>query len=139
MREFIDIVENVSQSNSNNLMDRFNGKVYRFTDLPQEGKNAIEVYYGEFGDIDPDEQWGYAIIPTDALKQAIGGNDEFDSFEEYHRDYIRGGTENHPSVSHAVILNIDPRMDEVLLDGWHRFHDYVHNGAEMIPAIIPLD
>lgn len=139
MRQFINIVEDASgQSRAMKLFRQFGGKVYSAADLPQAGKNAIRVYYvEELGqEVDPASQWGYVEIPTEALTQAIGGHDDHDDFQSYHQEYISSDMPDHPSAYYAIILDDDDVHGELIWDGWHRFHDYVRKGVEMIPAII---
>lgn len=140
MRDFINIIEDAnSQSRASSLFKQFGGKVYALSDLPQPGKNAIQAYYAdEFGeDVDPQSQWGYVELPTEALKQAIGGHDDHPDFDSYHREYVGGGDiPDHPSADYAIILDDDDVHGEFILDGWHRFHDYVRKGVEKIPAIL---
>ena len=120
------------------MFNRYGGKEYAYSDLPIAGKNAVRAYYEEeIGDeIDPNDKWGYVELPVEALKAAIGGNGEFDSFEEYHAAYIAGGDiPDHPNMDYAVILDGAYEGAEVLRDGWHRFHSYVAKGAKTIPAV----
>lgn len=144
MRKFISIIETALKESdlyrSERLMSAYGGKVFTYADLPQEGKNAVKAYYvDDLGfNVPPTSPWGYVELPVDVLKNEIGGNGEYDSFDEYHKWYIDGGDiPNYIGTQFAVILGDDE--DEVLLDGWHRFHDYVRKGEKVIPAIVALD
>lgn len=53
--------------------------------------------------------------------------EEYASFEEYHKWYVDGGDiPDHTSSDWPVLSS--PDGSEALLDGWHRFHSYVKQG-----------
>lgn len=65
--------------------------------------------------------------------------EDYDGFDQYHHDYVQDGQKlgdmpDHPSVSHAVILGAAD--EDVIYDGWHRFHDYVRKGVTEIPCVV---
>lgn len=132
------LTESASQSPAQMLYNNFKGKEFLFQDLPRPGKNAVQTHFvREQGvKISPQSRWGYVEIPVEALIQVIGGR-EFSNFEEYHQWYVQADMPNHAKADYAVILDHDP--DEVIYDGWHRFHDYVRKGVKLIPAVLPLE
>lgn len=144
MRKFINIVESAQLTQPLHPSIPQQGDVMPYGELPQAGKNAIQVYYSEFHDDGEmseltNGRWVYGDIPVEQLKNAIMASGEFDeyaSFEDYHSAYLAGGDiPDHQDASYAVILDSDPD-GEVILDGWHRFHDYVRKGVATIPAIV---
>lgn len=141
MRQFMKIVEEASiRSKVESLFKNFGGKQYAFSNLPQAGKNAVQVYWAdEFGlEISPNSLWGYVEIPVEALKQAIGGMEDHPDFESYHQWYTTGGDiPDYSNADYAVILD-NIYEEEVILDGWHRFHDYVRKGVKNIPAVLQI-
>jgi hypothetical protein len=84
-------------------------------------------------------KFGYVEIPADVLIESIMEDPEikeqFKGFEDYHRWYVRQGhMPDHESRNRwPVILSHDD--EETLQDGWHRFHEYVRQGARVIPAL----
>lgn len=121
------------------LFKEFGGKVYTYRTLPKPGRNAVKAYFiDEHGaDVPADSRWGYVELPMERLKAAIGGGseDRFPDFETYHRWYLaQGNMPDHARASHAVIL--DDEYEDVLYDGWHRFHDYARKGVEVVGAVL---
>lgn len=121
------------------LVKKLNGTEIAYKDLPQNAKNSVDVYYrNEFCyDIKDDDVFGYVEIPMKELKAVIGCPDNlpYKTFEEYHKWYMDGGDiPSHKDVW-AVILSSD---DEIILDGWHRFHSYVEKDVKMVPCIYPI-
>lgn len=124
------------------LYRKYRGKKMKFMDLPECAKKAIEVYFIEEFEMDiyGNTIFGYVEIPRIELEKAINsiGNFDNESFEEYHQWYMSGGDIPEHTEVWAVILDSDIRTDEILLDGWHRFHCYVEQGVEILPAILPM-
>lgn len=122
------------------FLNKYNGTVVTYENLPQCARKSVDIYYkDEFGyEINPDDMFYYAEIPTEQLKKSIGCPNDlpYKTFEEYHKWYMDGGDiPNHKEVW-AIILSSDEY--EVIFDGWHRFHHYVDIGINMIPAIHPI-
>lgn len=46
-----------------------------------------------------------------------------------------GDTPDHKDVW-AIILDAD--YEDVIWDGWHRFHCYIEKNISVIPAILPM-
>ena len=141
MRSIMQIVEGASQARGEFLFQQHGGKVFAYRDLPTPGKRAIKRYFADEAgnDISADQPFGYVELPTEALMKAIGpGLDTpFKNFDEYHAWYVGGGDmPDHKKQSFAVILDGDG--DEIIWDGWHRFHDYVRKGFKTIPCVMPL-
>lgn len=69
-----------------------------------------------------------------AVMQDVEIRESFSSWEAYHDSYIQCDTPRHPvSNRWPVILSDDD--GETLYDGWHRFHSYQRDGAQVIPAV----
>lgn len=147
------------------LVREFGGRVMAFRSLPRPAQLSIAHYMaidGEAWGLPDDyaphtvsvqkfpsmlpffikkhgsKKFGYIEIPTDVLIDMVmqdEGMDRFGNFEEYHRWYVSQGhmPEHAPRSRWPVILSSED--DETLQDGWHRFHDYVRQGARMIPAV----
>lgn len=121
------------------LMNSFNGKVIKYKDLPQCSKNSIDVYYREEYeiDIDADDLFMYAEIPMIELIKAIDVpidlRKSIKTFDEYHKWYIDGG--DIPSHEGIWALVFADEEDDIIEDGWHRFHSYVEKGIKTVPCI----
>ena len=119
----------------------FEGMSYRPLDVQRNGniivanlKKAMPKIVEEKGE----GEYGLTTMPT---KQLIEAFLEIDSdvtdFDAYHRCYQdackktgRGGGEK---PTWPVILS--EFEDELLQDGWHRFHQYIENGTEEIACL----
>jgi hypothetical protein len=134
------IVEEAS-SKGRSLFQQYGGKVFTYRELPAPGKRAIKQYFvDEAGaNVPATAKFGYALIPTEALAAAIGGGSDGDwpDFPTYHQWYLdQGHMPDYTKQAFAVILDADD--DEVIWDGWHRFHDYVRKGFKTIPCVLPM-
>lgn len=102
---------------------------------------SLDLYVEEYGK----EKFGMVNIPTEVLTQAIWNSKDaqesdfkktYGTFENY-AEWYRNGPHmpKHPAKDRwPVILGGDP-IQEVLQDGWHRFHCYVKQNASIIPCI----
>ena len=121
------------------LFLKHNGKVINYDNLTILAKRAINQYYVDENGIyfDNDQVFGYALIPIEDLIQAIGSADSnFSNFTEYHDWYILGGD----TLSYTEVwpLILDADTDDVIWDGWHRFHTYVESNIKVIPCVLPM-
>jgi len=85
------------------------------------------------------KKFGLVRIPTDALIDSIMQDDEmkgqFKKFSEYHRWYVNQGHMPRHDTRNRWPVILSDFENETLQDGWHRFHDYVRQGADVIPAL----
>lgn len=84
----------------------------------------------EFGIVD--------VLTKELIREMWGTNsllvEEYDTFEEYHEWFVSsdsGYMRDNPTWP-VILSSFD---DELLQDGWHRFHSYVKIGAEKITCI----
>lgn len=97
--------------------------------------NALPYYIAEYGDF----QIGYhPCIPTEDMIAAVMVDlvEGFGDWGGYHNWYVAHREmpdHNLDKVLWPVILG--SWTDEVLEDGWHRFHHYVRSGVKCIPAL----
>lgn len=111
-----------------------------YRDLPYKAKRAVNVFYrDELGvDLGREQSFGYVELPMGALTKAIESTiKEFESFDDYHQWYIEWGKDIscHRSIWPVIL---DAADDEVILDGWHRFHEYFEKGVKFVPCILPM-
>lgn len=129
-------------STAEKLFENYGGKEMQFKYLPENAKKAIIVYFiDEFDlEVNEDTMFGYVEIPRTELERAIENHVDFDheNFKEYHKWYLDGGDIPRHAEIWPIILDTDVRTDEIIFDGWHRFHWYVSQGIDMIPSILPL-
>ena len=103
-------------------------------------KKSLKFYTDKYGDC----KFGYAHIPTRVMTEEVYNrnadiNNDFDSFEEYRVWYFKSDDmPNHPRTKRwpSILSGFD---DEVLEDGWHRFHSYVAMKCRTIPCIFYLN
>lgn len=89
-----------------------------------------------------DEQFGVALVPTEAVLASIVDDevleDEDLTLEDLRERYGSGanheGYPEHGPVDRWPVI-LSSTDDETLQDGWHRFGSYVKSGHEDIPAI----
>lgn len=97
---------------------------------------AIANFAAVFGDV----EYSYGLIPMEQLTDEIAGLMGFENFEKYHKWYGDPGVDHGDSgVDHGdsvlpILLNYN--NDELIEDGWHRFHYYYNRGVKMVPVIV---
>jgi hypothetical protein len=149
---------------NNALIEKFGGRETRFADLSRDAQRSMSCYmawcgeawdnYGkDFIDFESvldrhvevhgDMKFGLVTIPVADLCAAIMGDegivDDFASFNDYHEWYLSlGNTPRHPvgSVWPVILSDFD---FETLQDGWHRFHHYVRERVQEIPALYYIE
>lgn len=113
-----------------------------FNQLDDNYQKAVTTYSHILSEDEVNKyRFKYGKIPTQEIIKLIWKNHpeiqyEHKSFEEYHSWYINhGDTPNH-SEQWAVIIGRGCISDEIIEDGWHRFHSYIKNNYNSIPFII---
>ena len=97
--------------------------------------DLLPKYVNEYGA----ELFGSVCLATSALASAIMKDEEIadshSSWEDYHKWYLScGDIPTHLATERwPVLLSSDAY--ETILDGWHRFHSYVRDGASEIQAV----
>lgn len=138
-------------------------KVECFKDLPFEYKKALIIYFYEgyvadwsinidIKDILKDDKlvniliddyikagkrnkykcFGYGEVPINVLTKEISNRLGYDTFQEYH-EWYNDYTDHGDSII-PIILNLE--NDELIEDGWHRFHSYYRKGFKKIPVVV---
>lgn len=112
----------------------------KFEDENEEDLKALlPTLIPDFVEAHGERLFGYANLAVDALKSAVIQDpeimDSHKTWDEYHSWYLKGGgIPAHSSTDPwPVILSSD--NEETMVDGWHRFHSYVRDGARHIPAV----
>ena len=119
-----------------------------YEQLPPHYQASIREYtsegFPEDGDFAPHvAKYLFRIgnVPTEVMVREIervqGGRGEISrDFDEYHKEYVGMGLmpDHGPKNRWPVSLS-QYYEDEVLEDGWHRFHDYYRKGHKTIPVV----
>jgi hypothetical protein len=86
--------------------------------------------------------FGVVEVPITAMIALIMTGDHMEhydgSWERYHAWYVGQGYMPDYDVSKPlwpVWIDINGCDDQLLEDGWHRFHDYARKGVQVVPAI----
>lgn len=79
------------------------------------------------------KSFAYGLVPMDILTKEISDRLGFETFEEYHRFYNDKET-NHGKSVYPVIIDSD--NEELIEDGWHRFHYYYSIGIKEVPVVM---
>jgi len=74
----------------------------------------------------------FGIVPIDLIKDEVVKRLDFNTFDEYHKWYGDEQTDHGDSVL-PIIIDYDD--EELIIDGWHRFHSYVRKGLNKIPVL----
>lgn len=109
--------------------------------LPLSARKAIKWFATKDGGNCIDyhtKKYGYGIIATSDIIECVMNDEDikdFKSFAEYHDWYD-------VDVIHPI-QDIDKRWavlidNEIIVDGWHRFHSYINSGYNEIPVIYYL-
>jgi len=80
------------------------------------------------------KSFGYGVVPMDVLTDEIKDRMGYDSFEEYHDEYSSGFVPDHGDSILPIILDFD--NDELIEDGWHRFHSYYKKGLKRVSVVV---
>ena len=74
----------------------------------------------------------YGVVPIKLIEDEVTKRLEWDSFENYHKWYGDEQTDHGDSVL-PIIIDFDD--EELIVDGWHRFHSYVRKGLNKVPVL----
>jgi hypothetical protein len=82
------------------------------------------------------KSFAYGLVPMKVLTKEIAERMGYDSFKDYHKDYT---SDNYvPKYKKEsvwpIILDVD--NEELIEDGWHRFHQYYKMGLNKVPAVM---
>lgn len=136
-------------------------KTVSFEELPFEYKKSLIIYFYE-GDVvkwsidnsieevskdnnlvnilindyitvgrNKNKSFAYGLIPTEILTKEIAKRLGFKTFKEYH-EWYNDNTDHADSIL-PIILSFD--NDELIEDGWHRFHSYYRKSVKQIPVV----
>lgn len=121
-----------------------------FDQLPPEYQASIQEYIsdGVPEEVRPEHLakylFRYGEVPTELLASEIsrvqGERGEIDmDFEKYHRWYVeereRNWMPDHGPDNRWPVTLSPYYEEEVLEDGWHRFHDYYRKEHSTIPVV----
>lgn len=126
------------------LYNEFNGKTCLYKELPYAYGKAAQIYWEEEFDFDISDLqgnlYGCVTIPMKTLIELVmdteGIKDEYSDFDSYHDEYMTDEHDEIPQYTEqwAVILS-NTDCDEIIFDGWHRFHRYYEQKREFINCL----
>jgi hypothetical protein len=73
----------------------------------------------------------YGEVPIDLIKDEVKDRLGYKTFDEYHKWY--GDDTDHGDSVIPIIIDFDD--EELIIDGWHRFHSYVRKGLDKVPVL----
>jgi hypothetical protein len=96
---------------------------------------SLPHYVREHGD----QKFGLVTIPTAVMTAAMMKTGEhsrdYPTWEAYHQWYLSSCGEVTHTRRNPWPVILDDDHDELLQDGWHRFHRYVQIGLPTIPCL----
>lgn len=93
------------------------------------------------GDVFQETEAILVEIPLKDIIKAIEASQWFKEegyadFWRYHDNYKCSDVPNYGATDRWPVILANKKLDEVLLDGWHRFHSYVAAGHDTIPVMV---
>ena len=80
--------------------------------------------------------FAYGLVPMKKLTKEIAERMGYDSFEEYHKDYTSDNRITKHKKDSVWPIILDKDNDELIEDGWHRFHHYYKMGLTKVPVVM---
>jgi len=117
-----------------------------FDNLPYEYKKSLMIFRNEgvgnndeminelLDELTKSEKrkvFYYGEVPIDLIKDEVKDRMGYKTFDEYHKWY--GDDTDHGDSVLPVIIDFDD--EELIIDGWHRFHSYVRKGLDNVPVL----
>ena len=104
-------------------------------------QELLNQIINDYSKVYGDKKFLFGIMSIDDIIKGIGyidDDDEFDTFEEYHKWYQSMNKANHGDSVLPIILTSDKNLSEgyeFIEDGWHRFHYYYSKNIKSIPVV----
>ena len=107
-------------------------------DVVARNNDLIKILIKDYMSVgrNKNKSFAYGLVPMKELTKEIAERMGYDSFEDYHKDYTSDNyTPGYKKESvWPIILDMD--NDELIEDGWHRFHHYYKMGLKKVPAVM---
>ena len=128
------------------LLDNVENSDIEWTDLGHvdwvKDTDKVQIWIDDFSNVHADTEFRFGIISIEDIIEkimpCITVDHQFDNFKEYHEWYQAGKNTDHGDSVFPIVLSEGvcfDGMSEYLIDGWHRFHSYVHKGLKKIPFV----
>jgi hypothetical protein len=93
----------------------------------------VKILIKDFIGVEKHTNWifAYGLLPTKILTDEIEKYSG-ELFSEYHKWY--GNATDHGNSILPIIINFN--NEELIEDGWHRFHSYFEKGLTKIPVVL---
>jgi hypothetical protein len=117
-----------------------------FSKLPRDYKKSLMIFREEgignndkkidelLDQLTPGEKrkvFYYGEVPIELIKEEVRKRLGYKTFDEYHKWY--GDDTDHGDSVLPIIIDFGD--EELIIDGWHRFHSYVKKGLDKIPVL----
>jgi hypothetical protein len=101
--------------------------------------DKVNILINDYSKTHGNKKFVYGIIPSDLLKNEVVKRlinigdipDNVSSWDDYQKWY--NDKTNHNNSIFPIIINDE--SDELIVDGWHRFHSYIKKGFKDIPVV----
>ena len=106
-------------------------------DVISKNDELIKVLIDDYMSVgrNKNKSFAYGIVSMKDLTREIAERMGYDNFNDYHKDYVGSNyVQIHKDSVWPIILN--PDNDELIEDGWHRFHDYYSRGLKKVPVVM---
>jgi len=114
---------NVAEWSINNSIDEIS-----------KNDNLINILINDYISIarNKNKSFAYGLVPIEILTKEVSKRLGYKTFQEYH-EWYNDNTDHGVSIL-PIILSFD--NDELIEDGWHRFHSYYSKGVKKIPVVM---
>jgi hypothetical protein len=106
-------------------------------DIVSKNDELVKVLINDYMSVgrNKNKSFAYGIVPMKTLTKEIAERMGYDNYNDYHKDYVGSNyVQKHKESVWPIILN--PDNDELIEDGWHRFHDYYSRGLKKVPVVM---
>ncbi len=96
--------------------------------------NLINILVNDYISVgrNKNKSFEYGLVPIETLTKEISKRLGYETFQEYH-EWYNDNTDHKNSVL-PIIISFD--NDELIEDGWHRFHSYYRKSIKKIPVVM---
>lgn len=146
--KWISLFENFGKNRQNDLGEiKDYLQVEPFEKLPHAYQKSLMIFRNEGVTLDSDlqelisdemktsgriKEYYSGEVPIELIKDEVAKRLGWENFEDYHKWYGDEQTYHGDSVL-PIIIDFDD--EEMIIDGWHRFHSYVRKGLRQIPVL----
>jgi hypothetical protein len=99
-----------------------------------KNNNLINILINDYISVgrNKNKSFAYGLVPIEILTKEVAKRIGYKTFQEYH-EWYNDNTDHGDSIL-PIILSFD--NEELIEDGWHRFHSYYRKGIKKIPVVV---